>query len=198
MRPAVAHLEQLTKGISTRDPRTKLLSNTDGSVVANGREFLNRIVKQVASPVRWDRCMDTMAGMGVTGLLELPPSGTLTGIAKRNLKGVELFSLNTPDQLDDARTFCENHAEQASDLSVVPEWRMLVSPGKGKFTRADGLQATDLLASGTIVGHVGNLRGQSAVTATHGGMIIEWLAEDGDLVNPGQPVVRLHPAPEIV
>lgn len=111
MEPAVAHLARLTKGVSTSDPRTKLLSNADGAVVADGREFLDRIVTQVATPVRWDRCMETMSTLGVTGLLELPPSGTLTGIAKRNLKGVELFSLNTPDQLDDARAFVGNHAD---------------------------------------------------------------------------------------
>lgn len=114
MQPAVAHLSRLTKGVSTRDPRTRLLSNADGAVVADGREFLNRIVAQVASPVRWDRCMETMVSLGVTGLLELPPSGTLTGIAKRNMKGVELFSLNSPDELDDARAFCNNHAESDS------------------------------------------------------------------------------------
>lgn len=113
MEPAVAHLEALTRGISTGDPRTALLSNGDGTVVGDGREFLDRIVRQVANPVRWDLCMQTMAALGVTGLLELPPSGTLTGIAKRNLKGVELFSLNTPDQLDDAREFCSNHADTA-------------------------------------------------------------------------------------
>lgn len=115
METAVSHLSRLTKGVSTRDPRTKLLSNTDGSVVASGQEFLNRIVTQVATPVRWDRCMETMAELGVTGLLELPPSGTLTGIAKRNLKGVELFSLNTPDQLDNASAFVDNHADPAQE-----------------------------------------------------------------------------------
>ncbi|MDO5737001.1 MAG: ACP S-malonyltransferase [Propionibacteriaceae bacterium] len=117
MEQARAHLAPLVRGISTRDPRTKLISNADGSVVADGREFLNRIVRQVANPVRWDLCMETMAALGVTGLLELPPSGTLTGIAKRNLKGVELFNLNTPDQLDDARAFCENHADVAEAAS---------------------------------------------------------------------------------
>ncbi|MFV0430252.1 MAG: acyltransferase domain-containing protein [Arachnia sp.] len=196
MEPAVAHLARLVRGISTRDPRTHLLSNADGSVVANGREFLQRIVTQVANPVRWDRCMDTMASLGVTGLLELPPSGTLTGIAKRNLKGVELFSLNSPDELNAARDFVERHADAADDLSVTPEWRMLVSPGKGQFVRAPGIQTNDQLAPETIVGHVKNLRGQEAITATHGGTILEWLAEDGDLIKPGQPIVRLHPAPE--
>jgi [acyl-carrier-protein] S-malonyltransferase len=51
-----------------------------------------------------------MAQMGVTGLLEMPPAGTLTGIARRALKGVETFALKTPDQLDDAREFVERHA----------------------------------------------------------------------------------------
>ena len=76
---------------------------------------LDRIVAQVANPVRWDLCMDTMAELGVTGLLELPPSGTLTGIAKRNLKGVELFSLNTPDQLDEAHEFCRTHSQSTPE-----------------------------------------------------------------------------------
>ncbi len=80
-------------------------------MVATGAEALDRIISQVANPVRWDLCMDTMRDMGVTGLLELPPSGTLTGIAKRNLKGVELFALNTPDQLDEAREFCRTHSQ---------------------------------------------------------------------------------------
>ena len=109
MRPAVERLGQLARAITPGDPRVGLLSNADGAVLADGTEALRRIVSQVANPVRWDLCMATMAELGVSGLLELPPAGTLTGIAKRNLKGVELFSLNTPDQLDDARAFVANH-----------------------------------------------------------------------------------------
>ncbi len=114
MQPAVARLAGLARGVSTQDPRTRLLSNADGQVVTGGREVLDRLVGQVASPVRWDLCLETMAGLGVTGLLELPPAGTLTGIAKRNLKGIELFALNTPDQLDDARAFVARHTGTAT------------------------------------------------------------------------------------
>ena len=88
MQPAVARLAALARAISTHDPRTRLLSNADGQVVHDGRELLRRLVAQVASPVRWDLCMAAMADLGVTGLVEMPPAGTLTGIAKRNLKGV--------------------------------------------------------------------------------------------------------------
>ncbi|MDP3894628.1 ACP S-malonyltransferase [Nocardioides sp.] len=111
MQPAVGHLAHLARSVSTHPPRTRIISNRDGAVVDDGREVLDRIVGQIASPVRWDLCLSTMADLGVTGLLELPPAGTLTGIARRALKGVDTFALKTPDQLDDARAFVTKHGE---------------------------------------------------------------------------------------
>ena len=109
MAPAVDRLRALAAAAPTSTPGTRLLSNSDGAVVVSGAEYLDRLVGQVANPVRWDLCMETMEELGVTGLLELPPAGTLTGIAKRNLRGVELFKLNDPGQLDEARAFCNAH-----------------------------------------------------------------------------------------
>ncbi|MEI7059051.1 ACP S-malonyltransferase [Nocardioides sp. CCNWLW239] len=117
MEPAVGHLARLAQSVSTHDPRTRLISNKDGQIVQDGAEALDRIVGQIANPVRWDLCLDTMADMGVTGILEMPPAGTLTGIAKRALKGVETFALKTPDQLDDARAFVEKHGETGAQHS---------------------------------------------------------------------------------
>jgi [acyl-carrier-protein] S-malonyltransferase len=119
MAPAVEVLETLARAVTTRDPRTRVISNRDGHVVTGGREVLDRIVAQIARPVRWDLCMDRMLDLGVTGVLELPPAGTLTGIAKRAMKGVATFALSTPDQLDEARAFVAEHgvpAAEASDL----------------------------------------------------------------------------------
>jgi [acyl-carrier-protein] S-malonyltransferase len=67
MAPAVDLLARHARAITTRDPRTNLISNRDGTVVHSGREVLGRIVSQVSSPVRWDLCMQTMAELGVTG-----------------------------------------------------------------------------------------------------------------------------------
>lgn len=111
MAPAVDVLAGLAKAVSTHDPRTPVISNRDGQVVNDGQDVLQRIVTQVSTPVRWDLCMETMLDLGVTGLLELPPAGTLTGIARRAMKGVETFALKTPDQLDDARAFCDKHGQ---------------------------------------------------------------------------------------
>ena len=110
MEPAVDRLREVAAAMPTTTPSVALLSNRDGVVVTDGREFADRLVNQVAHPVRWDLCMGTMAERGITGMLELTPAGTLTGIAKRNLGGVELFNLNTPDQIPAARDFIAAHA----------------------------------------------------------------------------------------
>ncbi|MBD2897264.1 ACP S-malonyltransferase [Spirillospora sp. NPDC000708] len=103
MAPAVDTLRRLAPGAPVADPRTKLLQNRDGAVVASGRDFVGRLVEQVSAPVRWDACMATMREIGVTGIIELPPAGTLVGLARRELKGIELVALKTPEDLDKAR-----------------------------------------------------------------------------------------------
>ncbi|HET9171623.1 MAG TPA: acyltransferase domain-containing protein [Actinospica sp.] len=196
MAPAVDRLGQLAKGVTTHDPRVRYISNRDGRVVHSGREVVGRIVDQIASPVRWDLCMETMRELGVTGILEVPPAGTLTGIAKRALKGVETFALKTPDQLDAAREFVENHAESAhAPIDGSPTWRLLVAPFSGTVQRG-GLDAGAVLAPGEHVATIVSRREEQKLTAEHGGTVLEWLVEDGDPVSPGQPLVRIHPKAE--
>jgi [acyl-carrier-protein] S-malonyltransferase len=192
MQPAVGHLANLARSVSTHDPRTPVISNRDGHVVHDGRDLLARMVGQIASPVRWDLCLETMSDLGVTGILEMPPAGTLTGIAKRALKGVETFALKTPDQLDAARDFIAQHGE-ASMIETSPTWRMVVSPGKGTFHRAEAASGAETFEPGATIGEVASLRDSTTITAAHGGVVVEWLVEDGDLVSPGQPLLRLHP-----
>ena len=198
MAPAVAELAALARSISTHDPRTRLLSNADGQVVHDGRDVLRRLVAQVASPVRWDLCLTAMADLGVTGLLEMPPAGTLTGIAKRNLQGVELFALNNPDQVPEAMDFVRKHGGAASSTPIAgnPTWRLVVSPGKGQFIRTEDVETDSVLPTNSTVGVVKNLRDEIPVGAPHGGIVVEWLVENGDPVSPGQPLLRLHPTVE--
>jgi [acyl-carrier-protein] S-malonyltransferase len=194
MQPAVEVLGGYAQAVTTHDPRSRLISNRDGQIVHDGREVLGRLVSQVSAPVRWDLCMQTMADLNVTGILEMPPAGTLTGIAKRALKGVETFALKTPDQLDDARAFVDKHGSP-SEIDGSPTWRLLVSPMKGIFTRAgqEPRESGDTVGPGETVAVVKSLRDELPVSAPHGGIVVEWLVEEGDPVSPGQPLVRLHP-----
>jgi [acyl-carrier-protein] S-malonyltransferase len=109
MQPAVDALAAAAADLSPADSSVPLVSNRDGEVVTGGREVLDRLVAQVSNPVRWDLCMERFAELGVTAVIELPPAGTLVGLAKRALKGVELLAVKTPDDLDAARTLIEEH-----------------------------------------------------------------------------------------
>ena len=192
MAPAVGRLGRLSNAMTTHDPRIRLLSNADGRVVHDGRDVLRRMVNQVSNPVRWDLCMETMADLGVTAVLEIPPAGTLTGLAKRALPGVETLAVKTPDDLDAAWAMIEAHGT-ISHLDSNPTWRMLVAPSKGTFRRTVDAGPGDHLEESSIIGNIETLRGATPINAPHGGVVVEWLAEDGDPVSPGQPLVRLHP-----
>ncbi|MGW0913902.1 ACP S-malonyltransferase [Streptomyces sp. NPDC002784] len=110
MAPAVDALAEAAKGLSAADPAVPYVSNKDGRTVATGAEVLDRLVGQVANPVRWDLCMETFKELGVTALLEVCPGGTLTGLAKRALPGVKTLALKTPDDLDAARELIAEHS----------------------------------------------------------------------------------------
>ncbi|MFH9676506.1 ACP S-malonyltransferase [Streptomyces sp. NPDC017405] len=110
MAPAVETLAKAAADLSPADPKVPYVSNKDGAVVASGAEVLQRLVGQVASPVRWDLCMETFRELGATALIEVCPGGTLTGLAKRALRGVATLALKTPDDLDAARALLAEHA----------------------------------------------------------------------------------------
>ncbi|MBB2891162.1 [acyl-carrier-protein] S-malonyltransferase [Flexivirga oryzae] len=117
MAPAVEALRTHAAALTTHDPQVTLLSNKDGAAVARGGEFLDRLVAQVAGPVRWDAAMQTMLDLGVTGLIELCPAGTLVGLAKRGMRGVASVAVKTPDDLDKARDLIREHAGDTTGTS---------------------------------------------------------------------------------
>lgn len=191
MAPAVETLGRYARAVSVHDPRTGLISNRDGMVVQQGRDVLARIVSQVSNPVRWDLCMRTMGELGVTGVIEVPPAGTLTGLIKRALPGVETVALKTPDDLEAARDLAARHGKPAPQ-DGSPSWRMLVAPSKGTVRLVD-LPVGTVLEQGAPIATLVTSRDEQPVVAPHGGTVVEWLVEDGDPVSPGQPIVRLHP-----
>ncbi|MFF5292702.1 ACP S-malonyltransferase [Paractinoplanes globisporus] len=112
MAPAETALRAVAAGVTVAGPVRTLLSNLDGTAVGDGGEMLGRLVRQVTAPVRWDLCMATLKSLGVTGVIELPPAGTLAGLIKRELKGEgapEIVTLNSPDDLSAARDLIARH-----------------------------------------------------------------------------------------
>lgn len=193
MAPAEEALAAVAAGVTPTDPARILLSNLDGAAVNHGRDMLQRLVRQVTAPVRWDLCMRTLAELGVTGVIELPPAGTLAGLVKRELKGSgapEIVTLNTPDDLPAARDLIARHGAAPSHRPA-PRLRVVVSASAGTFEPAGSLAEGDEIRSGQVLGSVITRQGPVEVTAHGGGVLTEWLAHHDDPVAPGQPVARI-------
>jgi [acyl-carrier-protein] S-malonyltransferase len=101
MAPAVDELLEFTQSVIPADPKLDLWSNVDGSLVTNGQQMLDALVSQVANPVRWDKCMESLAGMST--FVELPPAGALSGLVKRGVEGAMTVALKTPSDLEKIR-----------------------------------------------------------------------------------------------
>ncbi|NIJ03789.1 acyltransferase domain-containing protein [Frigoribacterium faeni] len=102
MEPAVERLRTAASSVTASDPSLRLWTNADGGLVESGDRFVELLVGQVSSPVRWDAVMASFADAGVTGIVELAPAGALTGLAKRALRGVPSVAVKTPDDLQAA------------------------------------------------------------------------------------------------
>jgi [acyl-carrier-protein] S-malonyltransferase len=110
MAPAVSTLAAYAAGLTVADPITKLWTNAGGRAVDSGTQFVELMVNQVKSPVRWDLCMAAMVEAGVTAMIEVSPAGTLVGLAKRSMPGVETLAIKSPENLDAALALIANHA----------------------------------------------------------------------------------------
>ena len=105
MESAVAEFRRCAESIEAIDAKVGVLSNRDGAVLHSGREILDRIVAQVANPVRWDLCMETLQSIGISGAIEVAPAGTLVGLLKRGVPTIESFALKSPEDLAAASDF---------------------------------------------------------------------------------------------
>lgn len=107
MRPALLACKAFAAGIAVTDSKIGLISNKDGAVLLSGVRILDRMIEQIASPVRWDLCMASMESIGVTHAIEIAPAGTLVGLLKRGVPNIQTCAIKSPDDLDSARTFAE-------------------------------------------------------------------------------------------
>lgn len=86
--------------INPVEPEVTLLSNADGRPVSSAADAMAKLVAQLTRPVRWDLCTETLRERGVSAVVEFPPAGALSGIAKRELRGVANYAVKSPADLD--------------------------------------------------------------------------------------------------
>ena len=166
-------------GLRPASPHTTVIANRDGAIVSDGRDALDRLGDQLTSAVRFDLCLATLAGLGVQGVVELAPGGTLTAVAKRALPGVELVALKSPADLPAARALLHPAGEHQP-----VGWRALPAPDSGIVDQL--IDLGQVVEVGTPVAVVSGRSGASTIVAPVPGTLTEWLVTAGDPVRAGQ------------
>ncbi len=100
MSPALDAYAAAAAKVQTAEPTAVVLSNADGQPVVSAADAMAKLVAQLTRPVRWDLCTETLRQRDITAIVEFPPAGTLTGIAKRELRGIGTHAVKSPADLD--------------------------------------------------------------------------------------------------
>lgn len=173
-----------------RDAEIPVVSNVDAKPHDRGEEWTSLLSAQLASPVRWKHCLQTLSSLGVTEFAELGPGGVLTGMAKRSVDGARTISIATPDDLDKMLEWVGGNSPttpQPEGEHLFAVERLVVSPAAGIFTPIS-LASGAAIDVGTVLGHVG----EHEVRSPFRGALQSFIAVDTERVTPRQPIAWLR------
>jgi [acyl-carrier-protein] S-malonyltransferase len=189
--PARDRLREAIAAADIRDAEIPVVSNVDAKPHDRGGEWTSLLSAQLASPVRWKHCLQTLASLGITEFAELGPGGVLTGMAKRSVDGARTIAVATPDDLDKLVAWLGGLTEQepatieGEHLFAVE--RLVVSPAAGIFTPA-AIESGSLIDVGAVIGEVG----EHEVRSPFRGVLQSFIAVDTERVTLRQPIAWLR------
>jgi [acyl-carrier-protein] S-malonyltransferase len=99
MAPAAAELERALAETKISDPKLPVVSNVTGRPVRTAAEIRGLLARQVTEPVLWEDAMRSLRELGCERFLEPAPGTVLTGLAKKNLEGVETVNYDRAETL---------------------------------------------------------------------------------------------------
>lgn len=97
MRPAAEQFATDIAAVGLKAPQIPLVQNVTATSVDDLSALQENLLAQLYSPVRWVESMQYLAAQGVTSMVECGPGRVLGGLNKRCVKGVDSYSLDTPD-----------------------------------------------------------------------------------------------------
>jgi [acyl-carrier-protein] S-malonyltransferase len=103
MSPAEEGLRERLASMKFEPPVFPVVSNVTARPVTDPDEARELLARQLTSPVRWAESVGEMVARGADRFLELGPGNVLTGLNRRNARGVATYSVGGPDDLTTVR-----------------------------------------------------------------------------------------------
>lgn len=100
MRPAAERLAHDLRGLEFKDLRFPLVTNVDASLIDKGEQARSALMRQVASPVRWQESIELLISRGVALFVEVGPGKVLSGLIKRIAPEARTYVFEEPAGLE--------------------------------------------------------------------------------------------------
>jgi [acyl-carrier-protein] S-malonyltransferase len=95
MKPAAEKMKDKIINTKFNIPKYKIMSNVTSMVENDPNTIKKLLIKQIFSTVRWRESLINMSDSGIKNFIEIGPGKALTGMVKRTLKNVNMFSINS-------------------------------------------------------------------------------------------------------
>lgn len=99
MKPAELRLAPELRAVTSSDPRVPVVANVDAEPKRTAAASIDALIRQVASPVRWEDVVRRLASEGVTRYVEVGPGKALSGMIKRIAAGATIHNVEGPNDL---------------------------------------------------------------------------------------------------
>ena len=104
MQPALDRVRRAIAGLQFGEPRFAVIPNASGRPTTSPHEIRDLLGRQLLSPVRWSRTMESIAEFSVEAVIEAGPSDVLTRLARRSIPGVRAMAVGSPEDARSAVT----------------------------------------------------------------------------------------------
>ena len=94
MAPATSGMAAAIASVAVQDPRVPVVSNGTATPLLTAAAVREELVRQIVSPVQWQRSVEYMVSQGVGCFYEIGPGRVLTGPTRRVAPAAEMRSLN--------------------------------------------------------------------------------------------------------
>jgi [acyl-carrier-protein] S-malonyltransferase len=95
MKPAADAMKEKINNIKFNNPTIEIVNNVTAKPEKNAENIKRLLIEQIFSTVKWRESIINMSKANVTNYIEIGPGKVLTGMAKRTIKNVNCFSINS-------------------------------------------------------------------------------------------------------
>lgn len=103
MEPAAAEFKETLENTRLTRPSFPVISNVTAEPAQEPEEIRELLVRQLTSPVRWIDCIERLKSSGADQFAELGPGQVLTGLNRRNARGLPTTPLGTVEDVKNWR-----------------------------------------------------------------------------------------------